>query len=427
KKLKALIKDLRQQGPLIFLDSQSQEHPSSQKSYLAAVPDASIEAFENQIVIHHSGGERETYTSNPWEALKQFRKLYPGRHYGWFGYDLKNNIEKLSSENPDNVGLPDMFFMRPTKVYEVEPGLNQIDKYNEQKVEKDTSGQDPLELSNLRSGVTETEYLAIINKAKQLIEEGEFYEINITHQLQADFQGDPLSLYETMRNRGPVPFGAYIHYDKASICCASPERFLRKQGRVVTSEPIKGTSRRGVNRKEDMALQEDLRNSAKNKAENIMIVDLVRNDLSRIARQGSVHVDKIYQLQTFNTLHQMVSTITAEMDDKTDAVDAVRACFPMGSMTGAPKIRSMEYIEQLESYKRGIYSGAIGYFTEDDNFDFNVVIRTAIVKNARLSYSIGGAITADSDPHEEWEETWIKARALTGWQNEDVLSTRDIR
>ena len=416
KKLRSLINNLRQEGPVIFLDSQSMEHPSSQKSYIAGGPDASIEAYCDRVIIKHAGGAVEQRNTNPWEALKDFRKEYGGWHFGWFGYDMKNQTEKLTSANPDEVRVPDMYFMRPGKLFETAPGSTDI---------RTLSGRMPVlpagetemqgaEISGLSSGVSETEYVTIINEAKRLIREGDFYEINLSHQLSADFTGDSLKLYEKMRQRGPVPFGAYIHRDDASVSCSSPERFLRKKGNRLTSEPIKGTIRRGMDEVEDAWLKEELQNSEKNKAENLMIVDLVRNDLSRIARPGSVSVETLYGLQTFSTLHQMVSTITAEMHEETDPVEAIRRCFPMGSMTGAPKITAMQHIENLESYKRGLYAGAIGYFTPEDDFDFNVVIRTAVIKGGRLYYNIGGAITADSDPLEEWEETWVKARALTG-------------
>lgn len=414
KKIKALIKHYRRQGPVIFLDSQSADHPSSQKSYLAACPDAAVESSGERIIVHHPNGKTGQFVGDPWEAFKAFRRSYPGHHFGWFGYDLKNHTEKLISENPDPAGLPDLFFFRPAVLLEIDPvtGTTHMLTGKEAGLPKESFESGPAEILKLRSGISETEYMAVIREAKKFIKEGDFYEINLSHQLRGGFSGDPLSLFEAMRGRGPVPFGAYIHRGDAALCCASPERFLRKIGTTLTSEPIKGTIRRGGTGPEDELLKEELRGSAKNMAENLMIVDLVRNDLSRIAVPGSVYVEKLYRLQTFSTLHQMVSTITAEMDDNIDAVDAVKACFPMGSMTGAPKIRSMQYIERLESYKRGVYSGAIGYFTPEDDFDFNVVIRTAIVKGNRLFYSIGGAITADSDPREEWEETWIKARAL---------------
>ncbi|MEX0685369.1 MAG: aminodeoxychorismate synthase component I [Balneolales bacterium] len=412
---KRLIQSLRRDGPLIFLDSQSSDHPASQKSYIASSPDSYIEAYGDRIIIRQPDGRIVESKGNPWEALKRFRKTYPGWHFGWFGYDLKNYTENLRSCNPDLIGLPDLFFIRPGNLFEIDPVSNHLQEIlgGVSKITDEGLDEGPAMVSNLISSVAMTDYLEVVRQAKRLIKEGDFYEINLSHQLTAEYSGDSLNLYDQMRQRGPVPFGAYIHRKDAEICCASPERFLRKEGNCLTSEPIKGTIRRGINEAEDSFLKNELRNSAKNKAENLMIVDLVRNDLSRIARQGSVSVEKLFELQTFSTLHQMVSTITAEIEAGTDPIDAIQACFPMGSMTGAPKIKSMEHIENLESYNRGLYSGGIGYFTPNDDFDFNVVIRTAIVKDSKLYYSIGGAITADSDPQDEWQETWVKARALT--------------
>jgi para-aminobenzoate synthetase component 1 len=214
-----------------------------------------------------------------------------------------------------------------------------------------------------------------------------------------------------MREIGPVPFGSFLQLDDISICCQSPERFLRKEGRSVFSQPIKGTSKRGRTPDEDELLKRALISSEKEQAENLMIVDLVRNDLSRIAKRGTVKVPELFAIQSFGTVHQMVSTVVAEAEQE-DPVTILQACFPMGSMTGAPKISAMKSIEKLEDYKRGIYSGAIGYITPEGNFDFNVVIRTAIIRNNDLYYAVGGAITSDSNAQKEWEETQIKARAL---------------
>ncbi|MEX2640440.1 MAG: anthranilate synthase component I family protein [Balneolales bacterium] len=418
-KLLSHLRSLRRRGPLILLDSQSACHPASQKSYLAAVPDARIEAFGNQVTLCHPDGTREQMEADPWEALKRFRASYPGWHFGWLGYDLKNFTEKLTSGNPDPVNLPDLFFIRPTELFRIDAASRSIHALMGNRVPPGEQGEaQPFKVANLQSDYHEAEYLALVDQARHYIKEGDFYEINLSHQLRADFTGDSLDLYTSMRRRGPVPFGAYVHGAGFSICCASPERFLCKKGTRLLSEPIKGTIRRGSSQQEDLLLKKEILYSVKNRAENLMIVDLVRNDLSRIAKAGTVHTGKFYELQTFNTLHQMVSAVTAEMGETIDAVDAIKACFPMGSMTGAPKIRSMEVIEQLESRKRGIYSGAIGYFTPDDDFDLNVVIRTAVVKGDKLYYSIGGAITADSVPLDEWEETWVKARALTSFTGE---------
>jgi len=219
-------------------------------------------------------------------------------------------------------------------------------------------------------------------------------------------------MYKKMREINPVPFGAFIKTKDFQVCCSSPERFIKKSGRKVISEPIKGTSPRSDEKITDLKYREELLNE-KNKAENLMIVDLVRHDLSLIAETGSVKVSKLFDVQSFGTVHQLISTIEAMALKDVHPVDVIKACFPMGSMTGAPKIEVMKTIEDLEIYCRGIYSGAIGYFTPEGDFDFNVVIRSAIVKDGMVIYPVGGAITGDSNPEEEWEETHVKARVLT--------------
>jgi len=271
----------------------------------------------------------------------------------------------------------------------------------------------------LKYSVERDQYLECIKEAKRKISEGDYYELNLSHQLFARFEGDPYALYQKMREVGPVPFGAYMQKENLSVCSMSPERFLAKQGSRVYSQPIKGTIHRGVNETDDRKLREGLRESLKDRAENLMIVDLVRNDLSRIARKGSVEVSELFQIQTFGTVHQMVSTVEAEAETE-NPIEIIKACYPMGSMTGAPKISAMKSIEELENYRRGIYSGAIGYLDPKGDFDFNVVIRTAIISGSNLFYSVGGAITGDSDPEQEWEETLVKARALTKVLDESV-------
>ncbi|MGM0739107.1 MAG: aminodeoxychorismate synthase component I, partial [Bacteroidota bacterium] len=249
-------------------------------------------------------------------------------------------------------------------------------------------------------------------KVKEYIARGDTYEVNLTHQLQAGFEGDSLDQFYAMRDAGPVPFAAWMSHEGIEVCCASPERFLERDGNRIRSQPIKGTSPRGADPEQDRKIVNDILKKEKNRAENVMIVDLVRHDMGRVARTGSVKTEALLEVQTFSTVHQLVSTITAEVTPNTPSVDIIMSCFPMGSMTGAPKIRTMEIIDELESYRRGLYSGAIGYFKPNDDFDFNVVIRTAIIKGKKLYYPVGGAITADSDAAEEWEESWLKARAL---------------
>lgn len=405
----------KREGAVILLESQSTEHPWSRKSFLAALPETEIKAQDNRITIIHDG-EKESEIGNPWEALQRFRRQHNDWLFGYLGYDLKNHTEDLRSENPDDIDAPDLYFMKPQFLLEFDHASGKVtvlkgNMPRKNQINRLATDRETFDLRNFKPTIAQSEYLDRIEQAKHGISEGDFYEINLSHQMSGDFSGDPLALYHQMKTIGPVPFGAFIQTDGWSLCCQSPERFLRKEGSAVFSQPIKGTSERGQNEREDEDLKDRLLSSAKEQAENLMIVDLVRNDLSRIAKSGSVNVPELFNIESFGTVHQMVSTITAEAKVK-DSVEILKACFPMGSMTGAPKISAMKAIEELEDYRRGIYSGAIGYIAPDGDFDFNVVIRTAIIQQQNLYYSVGGAITGDSDPQKEWEETLVKARAL---------------
>ncbi len=413
--LLSLINYFASQGDVILLESQSKDHPSSQISYLAAQPERIIKAYDGQI-FEISGTKKKQYSQNPWQALQAFRNRVDDWLFGYLGYDLKNHIERLSSSNADPVGAPDMYFMVPGFLLrydhqseKVEVMRGEIPK--EAEIEQGISAKEECELESMQSQTSRESYTQKIRKSQFLITEGDFYEITLSHQMKAPFKGSALQLYQKMREIGPVPFGSFLQLADISICCQSPERFLRKEKKTVYSQPIKGTSKRGVTTDEDEFLKKELISSEKEQAENLMIVDLVRNDLNKIAEKGTVKVPALFDIQSFGTVHQMVSTVAAKAKEK-DPVNILRACFPMGSMTGAPKISAMNSIEELEDYKRGIYSGAIGYITPSGDFDFNVIIRTAIIKNNYLYYAVGGAITGDSDPEKEWEETQIKARAL---------------
>ncbi len=392
----------RTRGTVVFLDSQMEGHAASRYSYIASDPVASLTA---------SSG------AGAWNALHDFRKKYPDWMFGWLSYDLKNEIEHLVSEHDDPVGLPDLFFFVPGRLLRVDRKSCEIYVLRGQLLPEDTMQEmkgvaASIRLTNLESRDGWERYRRNVFEIKEYIARGETYEVNLTHQLSAGFEGVSLDLFEIMRRVGPVPFAAWISYNGIDVCCASPERFLERNGRRVRSQPIKGTSPRGSGPEEDNKIISEILKKEKNRAENVMIVDLVRHDLGRIAHTGSVRTDALLEVQTFSTVHQLVSTISAEIAPGFSTVDIIRACFPMGSMTGAPKVRTMEIIEELETYRRGLYSGAIGYIRPDGDFDLNVVIRTAIIKEKQLFYPVGGAITADSDPRDEWEESWLKARAL---------------
>ena len=409
---------LQQKGTVILLESQSDLHPAAQKSYLAACPVAEFRAYGDHVICNYGNETVEKSGVNPWEECQKFYNHIGDWLFGYFGYDLKNKLEQLQSANPDRVGAPDLYMMQPGLLLEIRPeGCKAIKGKLCDHTPSDRGRLSSIEfeVERFRPQISKAAYHTMIEKAKTGIREGEYYEINLSHQMKGSFCGSPFGLYQAMKKAGPVPFGAYLHLEESGenmqVCCASPERFLARRGARVFSQPIKGTIHRGTYQEEDQRLKKWLQKSEKNRAENLMIVDLVRNDLGRIARKGSVKVVDLFQIQTFETVHQMVSTVEARVEEA-HPVEIIKACFPMGSMTGAPKISAMQAIEQLEKYRRGIYSGAVGYLCPEGNFDFNVVIRSAIIKDDDLFYSVGGAITSDSVAEKEWDETLVKAEAL---------------
>lgn len=409
-------------GDCILLESQSRDHPSSVNSLFAAHPIRSLRSSGREL-IKTEGEKEQRFRGHPWDALRQFRKECEGPIFGYLGYDLKNYSEQtpLVSANEELIEGAEMFFMEPATLIRFnELGISSFSGRPLADTAK-VKGVIPEEAlaTDLGPLISVEEYIRNVEEIKRRIHEGDFYELNYSYPITSTFSGDPIDLYEKMRSINPVPFGAFIRCGGLHVCCSSPERFLKKTGAAIVSEPIKGTSARHQDPASDILQKESLLNE-KNRAENLMIVDLVRHDLSRIAIPGSVEVSRLYDVQTFGTVHQLISTVRAEADPESDPVDILEACFPMGSMTGAPKIAVLKVIEELEIYKRGIYSGAIGYIDKDGDFDFNVVIRTAMIRDGTLVYPVGGAITGDSDPADEWQETLVKARVLT-----EVLSKSD--
>lgn len=400
---------------MILLESQMEEHPSSELSLLAVRPKNQIKAYNDSIELEF-GGKRELFTMNPWDALKEFRERCGEWIFGYFGYDLKNFTEHIVSQNRSMIHIPDLYFFEPEWLFQIKNGeVHQWLGKSEPEILKTISVpavSKTITDTKLEPLITKDEYIKTVSGIKEMIRNGDFYELNFSYPLTGRFEGDAYSLYGEMRKINPVPFGAYMSFDQTEVCSASPERFLKKTGNKIISQPIKGTAERSDDPDLDKIQKEELQNE-KNRAENLMIVDLVRHDLSKIAVNGSVHVSKLYDVQTFGTVHQLISTVEAEVCEGVDAVDVIKSCFPMGSMTGAPKIEVMKVIDDLENYKRGLYSGAIGYFTPQNDFDFNVVIRTAILQNGEVLFPVGGAITSDSDPQQEWNETEIKSRAIT--------------
>jgi para-aminobenzoate synthetase component 1 len=247
------------------------------------------------------------------------------------------------------------------------------------------------------------------------IQIGDIYEANFCQEFYAeDIQIRPFELYKSLMDTSPTPFSAYYSFAKNQLMCASPERFIKKTGNKIISQPIKGTAKRSLNQEEDAYLKRQLYHSKKDRTENVMIVDLVRNDLSRTAKQKSVKVEELFGVYSFSNVHQMISTVTSEVAKEHHFTDVIKAAFPMGSMTGAPKIMATKLIEKFEHTKRGLYSGSVGYISPNGDFDFNVVIRSLQfnVENNYLSYMVGGAITHNSIPEEEFLECEVKADAI---------------
>jgi para-aminobenzoate synthetase component 1 len=360
-------------------------------------------------------------------SLKEFTERKSDWLFGHLSYDLKNEIENLSSDNFDGIGFPAMHFFQPGLVFTIKNRLLAIhyhrDQYSKEEIDFLYNSINKLNIKgpvnykdlNIKQRTTKQEYINTVNKIKADILRGDIYEMNYCQEFYCDNQKiDPVFVYNMLRSISPTPFSCFYKLFDKYLISASPERFLKKIGPKIISQPMKGTIKRGDYSDIDEVLRNQLRYDPKEIAENIMIVDLVRNDLAKTAAKSTVRVEELCGIYSFRQVHQMVSTISAVLKNQDEMIDAIKNAFPMGSMTGAPKVRAMELIEKYENIKRGLYSGAVGYFSPDKDFDFNVVIRSVLYNNARqyLSYIVGSAITAKSDPEKEYEECLIKARAI---------------
>lgn len=363
---------------------------------------------------------------SPFSKLQEFRTTFPDWAFGYLTYELKDSLENLRSDNPDLIHWPLLHFFVPEFVLEWNEGKGVLhfpsNLFSAARLEHLKSILTSFESKCFTTGplpdfnevVSKQEYLITAARIMQHIQLGDVYEMNYCIPFEANVsQLDTVALYQALNGLTRAPFSVFYQSEEHALISGSPERFLSKTGNVLIAQPIKGTMRRGLG-SDDALLKEQLRNDPKERAENIMITDLMRNDLSRVAATSSVKVTELCEVYTFNTVHQMISTIQAELDDSKTSVDALRAAFPPGSMTGAPKIRAMELAEEFEARKRGMYSGCFGYFTPSDDFDFNVIIRSFLYNraNGNLSFHVGGAITSQSNPLSEYEECMLKAEAL---------------
>lgn len=377
------------------------------------------------------GSTQELCISNSQNALLELQQFYDqkkGWLFGYITYDLKNEIEKLNSENADKLAFPTLQFFSPKVVLQIEKGnvsvfyddefvteneaKNAFEITFSQRVQKKAIDSTKIEI---QSKITKTDYFHSIEKLKAHIRKGDIYEVNFCQEFFAENVAlDTTAIYAKLNAISGAPFSAYCKFGKHFLMCASPERFLQKRSNRLISQPIKGTIKRSDNKKEDEQLKTELLNNTKERSENVMIVDLVRNDFSRIAKKGSVKVDELFGIYSFKQVHQMISTISCEIEPFVTFTEILKALFPMGSMTGAPKINAMKLIEEYESTKRGLYSGAVGYISPNGDFDFNVVIRSILYnsENKYLSFMVGSAITDKSQAESEYEECLLKAKAM---------------
>ena len=348
-------------------------------------------SYESLIAV----GEESSISKFKGDSFSAFKKLkeYWNQKKDWFfgflSYDLKNEVEALESDNFDGLSFPEMHFFQPRYVIEIFKNKVRIhskeapaDKIFEEiqkakPIAQVKSKTDPFQ--SLRSRISKKEYLQTIESIRQHIIEGDIYEMNFCQEFFAEKRSlDPSDTFHRLSHLSKAPFTTFYKRKDQYLMCASPERFLKKEGNKLISQPIKGTTRRGQNGRDDLLLAEELFNSEKDRAENVMIVDLVRNDLARSCKPGSVQVDELFGIYCFEQVFQMISTVSGELRDDIHFVDALKNAFPMGSMTGAPKVMSMQLIERYEKTKRGLYSGAVGYITPSGDFDFNVVIRSIL-------------------------------------------------
>jgi len=362
------------------------------------------------------------------DSLDRFVQEQPDYYLGFLGYDIKNELEKLQSRHQDPLGFAPACFFRPELLIVCSQGELQIIR-NETPTHWDKSKIEALEAApavqheaiDMHCRSSRSQYLTQVENIRSAIAEGTVYELNYCVEwFKEDVKTDPISLYRRLNALSPTPFSAYFQSDGQHLICGSPERFFARYQQTLFSQPIKGTRKRSKNPAEDAALKVALAADKKERAENVMIVDLVRNDLNRSCETGSVKVPELMQVYTFPTVHQMISTVSGTLRADVSTVQAIKNAFPMGSMTGAPKIKALELIDQLEDNRRSLYSGSVGYFSPDGNCDFNVIIRSILYnsQNGYLSFQTGGAITYDSVPELEWEECQLKAAtmlaALTG-------------
>jgi len=431
-----------------FLDSGMDPGKLGRYSFIGSSPFLVLSSRGSEITLIQ-GTEKSNLSGNPFDVVNNFLQLYRldstsppapfiGGAVGYFSYDLCHFIERLPSTAVDDLKLPECYlgfydlvlafdnlqgkayvistgFPELRETERMERASQRLKEVKERLADVSASGREaPLmpisstvEQVTLAGGFTHQEYVDAVEKARQYIIDGDIFEVNLSQRFEAKLTITPYELYRRLRQINPAPFACYLDFEEVSVVSASPERFLRVRGDWVETRPIKGTRPRGKTAVEDEVLANELMSSVKDRAENIMIVDLERNDLGRVCRFGTIKVTELAILETFPTVFHLTSTVEGKLREGKNCIDLLKATFPGGSITGAPKVRAMEIIDELEPTKRSVYTGNIGYF-----LDLNIAIRTFLVKGSRAYFQVGGAVVYDSDPEAEYQETLDKGRAL---------------
>jgi len=392
-------------------------------------------SYINYDFISAVGAEKKcSPKNNSFQELERFFNTNKDWTFGYLSYDLKNEINELKSNNLDYLEFPKLFFFIPKIVFLIQGNNLKVEsKLSKQDIDKIINQIDiteeissDIEELNLQKRESKNQYIKKIEKIKAHIKRGDIYELNYCQEFfSKNTKVKPHLLFWKLNKKAKAPFSSFFQMNKKYLICASPERFLRKENQQLISQPIKGTRKRSSDIVFDLQLKEELINSKKDKSENVMITDLVRNDLSKFSKKASVKVEDLFGVYTFEQVHQMITTISAKIDDSTSIFDVIRGAFPMGSMTGAPKRKAMELIEKYETTKRGLFSGSVGYIAPNSDFDFNVVIRSMLYNsnNNYCSVMVGGAITNKSIAEEEYEECFVKVKAILEIATEKTKDT----
>ncbi len=424
------FKSMRHRPYSFFLDSVCGAERLGRYSFMGCDPFLVFASKGDSVKLEWESGRKEELKANPFLELRKLLRRYravssqkdipfTGGAVGYFSYDLKDFIEDLPNTAKDDLDLPDCLvgFYDSVVIYDNLNRRSYISNLGISKrphpaphdaVYRDSPGPG-VSCKGLKSNFSKRSYVDAVKAAKEYIRKGDIYQVNISQRFKAKLSGDPFDLYARLRRCSPAPFASYLNFNGVAILSSSPERFLLKRGDYIETRPIKGTRPRGRSPSLDAALETELRHSAKDMAEHIMIVDLERNDLGRICKYGSVRPTESAVIEKYANVSHLVSTVSGTLKKGKDPMDCLIAAFPGGSITGAPKIRSMEIIDELESVRRSVYTGAVGYIGFDGNMDTSIVIRAFIVKGKDIYFQVGGGIVADSDPEKEYEETLHKA------------------